>query len=421
MKRQINRLTAAAVRSATKDVCDGYGLWLQVSETHGTKSWLFRYMIDGKSDSMGFGPLNTTSLAKARERAQKARDLLQEGVNPREVRDAERRQRKLDASRQMTFLQSADAYIAAHAGSWKNAKHGDQWRSTFNETRRGSKVFPAATAILNDLPVQDIDVALVRKALEKIWYTTPETASRVRGRIERVLAWATVAGYRTGDNPARWTGHLKELLPARAKVAPIEHHGAIQYKEMSAFMADLRVRSGVSPRALEFAILNASRTGEVLGAKWNEIDAAAKVWTIPADRMKSGRPHSVPLSGRAIDILAELPREGEYLFMGAGANAPLGHMAMLKVLREMRGKGLTVHGFRSSFRDWCGNETSFPREVAEHALAHAIGDRAEQAYRRSDALARRRKLMDAWAEYCARAPAKSPDNIVPLKQHTTKA
>jgi integrase len=404
MKRQINRLTAAAVRNATKDVCDGYGLWLQFSEEYKTKSWLFRFMIDGKSDSMGLGPLNTTSLAKARELAQKARDVLRDGVNPREARDAERRQRKLGAARQMTFKQCADAYIAAHRGSWKNEKHIAQWEATFAETNRGSRIYPAATAVLNELPVQDIDVALVRKALEKIWYSTPETASRVRGRIERVLAWATVAGYRTGDNPARWTGHLKELLPSKSKVAPAAHHGAIPYKEMSAFVAELRAKAGVSARALEFTILNASRTGEVIGARWPEIDVGARIWTIPAERMKAGRPHSVPLSDRALAILAKLPREGEHVFMGASKDAPLSNMAMLELLRGIRGKGVTVHGFRSSFRDWAGNETNFPRELAEHALAHVIGDRAEQAYRRSDALTKRRKLMDAWAAYCERPP-----------------
>ena len=411
MKRQINRLTAAEVRNATKDICDGYGLWLQVS-AFDTKSWLFRFRIDGEDDSMGLGALNTTSLAKARERAQKARELLQEGINPREARDAERLQRKLAAAKQMTFKECASAYIAAHRSSWKNDKHIAQWESTFAETRRGSKIFPAATAILNEVQVQDVDVALVRKALEKIWYTTPETASRVRGRIERVLAWATVAGHRSGDNPARWTGHLKELLPAKSKVAPVSHHAAVPYRDMPAFMDELREKTSTSARALQFAILNASRTGEVIGAKWNEFDTDTKVWTIPAERMKSGRPHSVPLSGPALEILARLPREGEYVFIGARKDAPLSNMAMLELVRGMRGKGVTVHWFRSAFRDWAGNETSFPREVAEHALAHVIGDKAEQAYRRGDALAKRRKLMSAWAAYCERPPVERGGDVV---------
>jgi hypothetical protein len=286
MKRERNKLTAAAIRAANEPGLynDGYGLNLQVTRfwsveyddgrrreksfskedaaaafrtellsrrinvddlnPYLTKSWLFRFMIDGKADNMGLGPLNTTSLAKARELAEKARDVLRDGVNPRVTRDAERRQRKLEAAKQMTFLECANAYVAAHKGSWKNEKHIAQWEATFAETKRGAKVYPAATAILNDLPVQDIDVALVRRALEKIWYSTPETASRVRGRIERVLAWATVAGHRSGDNPARWTGHLKELLPAKSKVAPVAHHGAVPYKDMPSFMVELRAKGG---------------------------------------------------------------------------------------------------------------------------------------------------------------------------------
>jgi Arm DNA-binding domain len=247
MKRQINRLTAAEVRSATKDVCDGYGLWLQVSSFN-TKSWLLRFRLGGKDDSMGLGPLNTTSLAKARERAQKARDLLAEGLNPREARDADRRQKKVEAARAMTFKECADAYIKANESTWKNDKHIAQWRATFNETKRGSLAFRAATATINDLPVSAIDTGLVRKVLEPIWYSTPETASRVRGRIERVLAWATVAGYRSGDNPARWTGHLKELLPPKAKVAAVVHHDAVPYRDMAAFMAKLRAKDGCAHR-----------------------------------------------------------------------------------------------------------------------------------------------------------------------------
>lgn len=458
MKRERNKLTPAAIRGADEPGLynDGYGLNLQVTRfwaveyndgkkrersfskedaatrfrkelrskgvipddvnPYLTKSWLFRFMIDGKADSLGLGPLNTTSLAKARELAQKARDVLRDGVNPREARDVERRQRKLEASRRMTFGQCAAAYIAAHRGSWKNDKHVAQWESTFAETKRGSRVYPASTALLNDLPVQDIDVALVRKTLEKIWYATPETASRVRGRIERVLAWATVAGYRTGDNPARWTGHLKELLPAKSRVAPVAHHGAIPYNDMPAFMSDLRAKAGTSARALEFTILNASRTGEVIGARWSEIDVDAKTWTIPAERMKSGRPHSVPLSDRALAILDNLPRESDYVFMGARKDAPLSNMSMLELMRGMRGRGATVHGFRSSFRDWAGNETNFPRELAEHALAHVIGDKAEQAYRRSDGLARRRKLMDAWARYCAELPVERSGKVVAIRE-----
>jgi integrase len=413
MKRQINRLTAAKVRSATKDVCDGYGLWLQVSSFN-TKSWLLRFRLDGKDDSMGLGPLNTTSLAKARERAQKARDLLAEGINPREARDAERRQKRVEAAKAMTFKDCADAYVAANRGGWKNDKHAAQWGATFNETKRGKHVFPAATAVINDLPVSAIDTGLVRKVLEPIWYETPETASRVRGRIERVLAWATVAEYRTGDNPARWTGHLKELLPPKTKVAAVVHHDAVPYRDMSAFMAALRAKKGASARALEFAILTAARTGEAIGAKWAEIDLDAKLWTIPAGRMKAAREHRVPLSDRVLAILETLPGEGEYVFAGARESKPLSNMALLELMRGMRGKGATVHGFRSTFRDWAAEQTSYPHEMCEIALAHAVGNKVEAAYRRGDMMEKRRRLMADWAAYCEKPPATKGDNVVSI-------
>ena len=417
MKRQINRLTTAKVRSATKDVCDGYGLWLQVSSFN-TKSWLLRFRLDGKDDSMGLGPLNTTSLAKARERAQKARDLLAEGINPREARDAVRRQKKVEAAKAMTFKVCADAYVAANRGGWKNDKHDAQWAATFNETKRGKHVFPAATAVINDLPVSAIDTGLVRKVLEPIWYETPETASRVRGRIERVLAWATVAEYRTGDNPARWTGHLKELLPPKTKVAAVVHHDAVPYRDMSAFMAALRAKKGASARALEFAILTAARTGEAIGAKWAEIDLDAKLWTIPAGRMKAAREHRVPLSDRVLAILETLPAEGEYVFAGARESKPLSNMALLELMRGMRGKGATVHGFRSTFRDWAAEQTSYPHEMCEIALAHAVGNKVEAAYRRGDMMEKRRRLMADWAAYCEKPPVTKGENIVSIREMT---
>ena len=415
MKRQINRLTTAKVRSATKDVCDGYGLWLQVSSFN-TKSWLLRFRLDGKDDSMGLGPLNTTSLAKARERAQKARDLLAEGINPRETRDAVRRQKKVEAAKAMTFKDCADTYVAANRGGWKNDKHAAQWAATFNETKRGKHVFPAATAVINDLPVSAIDTGLVRKVLEPIWYETPETASRVRGRIERVLAWATVAEYRKGDNPARWTGHLKELLPPKTKLAAVVHHDAVPYRDMPAFMAALRAKKGASARALEFAILTAARTGEAIGAKWAEIDLDAKLWTIPAGRMKAAREHRVPLSDRVLAILETLPAEGEYVFAGARESKPLSNMALLELMRGMRGKGATVHGFRSTFRDWAAEQTSYPHEMCEIALAHAVGNKVEAACRRGDMMEKRRRLMADWAEYCERQPADRGGVVVSIRE-----
>jgi integrase len=417
LRRQKDRLTAVAIRNAKRDTCDGQGLWLQVSPKFGTKSWLFRFTdpIFKKPDSMGFGAVDRVSLAKARELAQKARDVLAEGDNPRLERDAQRAAKRVETAKQMTFLECAEAYIRANEAGWKNAVHRNQWRSTFEETRRGKQVFPAATKTINDLPVAAVDTALVVKVLEPLWYRTPESASRIRGRIERVLAWATVAGHRTGDNPARWTGHLKELLPAKAKIAKTEHHHAIPYVELPAFMGELRGKQGFSASALEFCILTATRTNETLGAKWSEIDLRAKVWNIPAERMKSRRPHTVPLSDRALELIAKLPREGEYLFSGRSAGKPLSNMAMLELLRDLRGKGAAVHGFRSSLRDWAGNETNFPREIAEAALAHVVGDETERSYRRSDALEKRRKLMSAWAAYCERAPA-DRRNVISIRE-----
>jgi integrase len=406
MKRTINRLTAAAVRNATKDLCDGYGLWLQVS-TYGTKSWLLRYMISGKADSMGLGPLNIVSLAKARERAQKARDLLAEGINPRLHRDSERAARKAEAAKQMTFGQCADAYIKANRAAWGNEKHAAQWASTLTGPN-------GATAAINDLPVASVDTALVRKVLEPIWYTTPETASRVRARIERVLAWATVAGHRTGDNPARWAGHLKELLPAKAKIATVEHHDAVPYLEAPAFMGELRAKKGTPARALEFAVLTAARTGEVIGARWTEIDLEARLWIVPGERMKAGKEHRVPLSDRAIAILEALPRGGELVFPRDEGGKPLHPGSMWEVVRRMR-DGATVHGFRSSFRDWAAEQTSYPHEMAEIALAHTVGNKVEQAYRRGDMMEKRRRLMADWAAYCSQRPA-NRDNIVAIRE-----
>jgi integrase len=413
MKRQGNKLTAAAVRAASKHGLypDGYGLALQVSDFD-SKAWVFRFMIAGRARKMGLGPLNTTSLAKARERAQKARDSLAEGIDPLEARGANRLQNRVEAAKSMTFKQCADAYIKANRSGWKNDKHSAQWSATFNETKRGKRAYPAATAVINDLPVSAIDTGLVRKVLEPIWYETPETASRVRGRIERVLAWATVAGYRSGDNPARWTGHLKELLPSRTKLAGVEHHSAIPYRDMPPFMAELRAKHGTSARALEFCILTAARTGEVLGAKWAEIDLDAKVWIIPAERMKAGREHRVPLSDRALSVLEALPREGDFVFPGQRPDRPIIHTAMLELVHVMRGKSATVHGFRSTFRDWAAEQTAYPHELCEIALAHAVGNKVEAAYRRGDMMEKRRRLMEDWAAYCERPPVRSRADVV---------
>ena len=286
----------------------------------------------------------------------------------------------------MTFDASRDAYIAAHKSSWRNAKHQAQWLSTLNKY---------ASPTFGNLPVQSIDVALVMKVLEPIWSRKTETAGRLRGRIERILDWAKARGFRSGENPARWRGHLDHLLPARPKIRNIRHHAALRFDEIAAFMTELRKGDGVATSALEFVILTAARTGEVLGAAWSEIDLRARTWTIPAYRMKGYREHRVPLSSDAIKVLERMQalRSGDFVFSGHRQNKPLSNMALLMVLRRMGRGDLTTHGFRSSFRTWAAERTAFPREVVEAALAHVIGDKVEAAYQRGDLFDKRRRLM----------------------------
>jgi integrase len=331
------------------------------------------------------------SLQEARELARSYQKRLLDGGDPlreRQQAATDRAMQQATDAKAMTFEQCATALIAAHEASWRSAEHRAQWINSLE-----TYVHP----IIGKLPVAQIDVALVVKVLEPIWRDKPETASRVRGRIERVLAWAQVRGFRNGgDNPARWRGHLAELFPARSKVSAGKHHAALPYAELPDFMAKLRRRDHIAARALEFTILTAARAGEVLGATWDEIDVANKVWTIPASRMKGGKEHRVPLSERAIDLLGE-PRE-ERIFA-------LGHHAMWRVLAELHGAGATVHGFRSSFRDWAAERTAFPNDVIEMSLAHAVGNKVEQSYRRTDLFDKRRKLMEQWAAFCSRPEA----------------
>jgi integrase len=433
--REGNKLSAAAVRNA-KDpglYGDGHGLYLQVS-AFGTKAWLFRYMIDGKARKMGLGAIHTVSLAEARKRAADARLKVHDGIDPIQERETARVGQKLEAARAMTFKECVDKYIEENRPSWKNDKHADQWVASFNQTKRGKTVFPAATQAINDLPVSVIDTALMLKVLKPIWTRTPESASRIRGRIERVLGWATVHGYRSGENPARWRGHLKEALASRSVESAVKHHDALPYAAMPEFMAAVRDKSGVSARALEFTILAAARTGEVIGARWSEISEveieigegdrkrAEKIWVwqIPAERMKAGKAHRIPLSERALEILSALPREGDFVFLGAGTGKPLSNMAMLELVRGMRGKGATVHGFRSTFRDWAAEQTSYPNELCEIALAHAVSDKTEATYRRGDMMKKRRRLMADWSTYCERLPAAKRElaesgKVVPIR------
>src|SRR3984893_2455461 len=394
MARASNKLSAVEVKgTGPKGMYPPAGrLYLQVS-AGGAKSWIFRFMLDGRSREMGLGPVHAIPLADARKRAAECRRMRFDGIDPIEVRRVEREQKKLGAAKSMTFDACAAAYIDAHKAGWKNAKHRDQWPTTLNTY---------ASPVFGGLPVQAVDVGLVMKALEPIWQTKSETASRLRGRIEAVLDWATVRGYRKGDNPARWRGHLDKLIPARSKVQRVEHHPALAYDELADFVAMLRSQEGIAGRALEFLILTATRTGEVIGARWDEVDLAEKVWVVPAARMKAGREHRVPLSGAAVAILKEMKkiRESDFVFPGGKKGKPLSNMAMLGVLKRIGRSDLTNHGFRSSFRDWAAERTNFPREVAEMALAHTVGDKVEAAYRRGDLFQKRRQLMDAWARFC---------------------
>nr|WP_313901432.1 integrase arm-type DNA-binding domain-containing protein [Methylobacterium sp. J-070] len=370
---------------------DGGGLWLQVTG-NGAKSWIFRFTLRGKSREMGLGSAGTFSLAEARDKALTCRKLCYEGIDPIEARREQRQAAALDAARAMTFRQCAAAYIESHKAGWRNEKHGAQWLATLD-----AYVHP----VFGDLSVQAIDTGLVMKAVEPIWTTKPETAVRVRGRIESILDWAKARGFRAGDNPARWRGHLQNLLPRRSKIQRVSHHAALPFTEVPAFMQRLAGQPGVAARMLAFTILTAARTGEAIGARWDEIDLEAGIWVVPASRMKGGFEHRVPLPAPALAILAEMSaiRGSDYVFPGGRRGKPPSNMAMLELLKRMDRGDLTVHGFRSSFKDWASETTHFPREVTEAALAHAIESKVEAAYRRGDLFAKRRELMDAWAAF----------------------
>ena len=370
---------------------DGNNLYLQVT-AGGVKSWLFRYMMNGKAKAMGLGALRAVSLAEARKKAAECHSLIGSGIDPLTARKDEQQQAKLMEARSMTFEQCAVAYIEMHKSSWKNAKHIWQWENTMKRF-----VYPE----LGKFSVQDIDVALVMKALEPIWKTTTETATRVRGRIEKILDWASARGYREGENPARWRGKLENLLPAPSKISKVVHQPALPYVDMNEFMVELVKKEGLAALALELTILTATRTGETIKAQWSEFDLKNSIWIIPAIRIKTGKEHRVPLSEPALKILKRLneAKTNDYVFSGAKGK-PLSNMAMLVLLRRMDRDNITVHGFRSTFRDWAAEQTNFSREVAEMSLSHAVGDKVEAAYRRGDMLEKRRLLMEAWARYC---------------------
>lgn len=382
---------------------DGGNLYLFITP-NGGKRWTFFYRFGGRRREMGLGSAgpNGVSLAQARDLAAHARQVIREGKDPIDAkREVEKAERTIP-----TFGAFADDYIQSHRPKFRNEKHAAQWEMTLGD---------AYCRAIRPKPVNEIDTAAVLSVLQPIWTKVPETASRLRGRLENVLDAARALGFRDGPNPATWRGHLKTLLPARQKLTR-GHHAALPYDDLPKFMADLRARKSTAALALELCILTATRSSEVLNAEWAEFDLVKKVWTVPAIRMKAGHTHRIPLSDRALEILESLPKmdHSPYVFLGNAKGKPLSGMAMTMQLRRMKRGEITVHGFRSTFRDWASEQTSFPHETCEHALAHRISDKAEAAYRRGDQFEKRRKLMEAWALYCEPAVAA---NVVQLKRN----
>jgi integrase len=378
----------------------GDGVALQISKWH-TRAWVFRYERLGRAHYMGLGPYPLVSLAAARAKGRELRLQLLDGIDPLALRKQKRTEELLALARDRTFEQCAHDYIASHEAGWSPASSA-QWRQSL-----AAYVFPT----IGKLPAAEIDLPLVLRVLEPIWQTVPETASRVRGRIEAILGWATVRGLRSGDNPARWSNHLEHVLPNRRSFDRVERFAALPYKDIGTFMQRLCSQPGMPARALELGILTAARRNEVLGARWDEIQDG--VWTVPAERMKGKREQRVPLSRHALTLLAALPRESEYVFAGAQMGKPIHLMSIRDVLVKM-GSKTTMHGFRSTFRDWAAEQTNYPNHVVEQALAHSISSAVEAAYRRGDLFEKRRRLMQDWADYCERGHVDG--DVVPLRQ-----
>ena len=402
--RQIHRLNALRV---AKEVTPGYhadggGLYLQISQS-GSRSWIFRYSLAKRAREMGLGPLSTTSLAEARAEAARCRKLLSAGRDP--IEDRKERERTAQAApAALMFRQAASDYIDAHRGSWKNAKHAQQWENTLE-----TYAYP----VMGDVDVREVDTAMVLRVLQPIWTQKNETASRVRGRIECVLDAAKVLGKRSGENPARWRGHLDKLLPKRERSKKVKHHPALPWSQIPDFMQRLAERDAPAARVLHLLILTGVRTSEALKAKPEEFDLERRIWTVPPDRMKMEKELRVPLSAPAVQIVREAMKtaSNDYLFPGQKPRKPLSSMAMLNMLDRMGYTDITVHGFRSTFRDWVAECTEYPDSLAEMALAHAVESKVEGAYRRGDMLERRRKMMEDWARYCGGQTGV----VVPLK------
>ena len=408
MPRIIHRFSAVKVASLMVPGLhpDGSGLYLRITRT-GTKSWIYRYSYHGRSHDMGLGAIGTVSLSRARQLGAEFRRLLSEGHDPLRVRGAERMRQRMATACTASFKECAEELIAAHEVGWRNPKHRQQWRNT---------LCTYAYPLLGDLPVAEIDTDTVLNVLqqqvtvrpgktENFWKARPETASRVRGRVEAVLSWAKAKGLRQGENPAQWRGHLDQLLPAPGKVRRVRHHPALPFIEIPAFMARLRQNASIRARALEFLILTASRTVEALGARFEEFDLQRELWTVPASRMKGHQQHRVPLCMRAAEIVKEMAelRLNDFVFPGMKAGRPLSDMALLTLLRELH-PGITTHGFRSTFKDWANEKTTFPDFLSEAALAHVSADKVRVAYARSDLFQQRRALMAAWAAWSAHEP-----------------
>ena len=427
MPKKAKELSALAVSKLKTEgryaVGGADGLHLRIAGA--SRAWVLRLAVGTRTDAkgntvvhrrdIGLGSYPEVSLAEAREKARELRKQVRDGIDPIEERKVTKVRAALEAAKSKTFEECANAYIEANRAGWKNEKHVQQWQNTL-----ATYAFPK----IGQLPVAAVDTGLVLSVLQQetgedkaqLWHAKTETASRLRGRLESILDWAAFRGYREGENPARWKGHLEHELPARSKVQKVEHHAALPYAELGAFMVELRKREGLSARALEFAILTAARSGEVRGATWAEIDLPGRIWTVPAERMKAGKEHRVPLSDEAVKLLEALPRiVGNPYVFPAPRGGQLSDMALTAVLRRMERGGLTQHGFRSTFRDWAGETTAYPREVCEHALAHKLADGVEAAYQRGDLLAKRARLMADWARYCGTVQG-NVENVVAMKK-----
>lgn len=416
MPKRATPLSAAkAAKAGPGRYYDGDGLILVVRDAE-IAWWVYRYTRNGKTRDMGLGRArgqNSVPLADARKRAAAARAIYHAGGDPLAERDAQKAARHAEAITQAahrhTFEQVADRYVAAHESSWRNPKHRQQWRNTLRDY-----VFPK----IGPLPVCDIETGHVTEIIEPLWTSKPETASRIRGRIEAVLDYAKARGWRDGENPARWKGHLANLLPARAKVQRVEHHAALPWEKIGDVVARLHASHGMAARAVEFAILTAARSNEVRGARWAEIDLARAVWIVPADRMKAAKEHRIPLSQRAVEILNEMATlgtdPGALVFPGQRSGSPLSDVALSKAAKAAAQENITVHGFRSTFRDWIAEATAYPRELGEKALAHTLSDKVEAAYQRRDMIEKRARLMADWATFCSTASAARSADVVAI-------